>query len=491
MHKRLLICGLTTVALSAAFLPMANGAGQAAGQPKQRPSIDWAPCATTPTAQCGTLKVPLDWSKPSGKQISLAVARRPADDSARRVGTLFFNPGGPGDGAVDDVTERADIVFSPELRARFDLVGMDPRGVGNSTRARCGVPILAPDDTLFPRTEKQFNAMLRHNREVGLSCLHETGPLLGHLDTVSVARDHDALRIALGEDKVNWLGISYGTQLGANYGELFPRHTRAMVLDATLEHSLAEGKQVADEIISTEDSFERFSDWCDGAPECALRGEDVGAVFDRLVSAADRNPIPVDGALRPATGEDIRRETAAKLRVKEPSIFGPDLSWAALSRALRQAIDGDASAFALPPVEYIQDQLASQAGNACMDYVPQVDSWAEMQQRMQLGRQLAPHLQGASETWQVNRCIGWPVPVANPPRTLDVRGVPTLIVHAVHDSSDPYSWAHTLAAQIHGSSLLTRTGDGHTSYFTSACARSAMDRFLVTPKAPADIVCEG
>lgn len=491
MQKRLLICGLTAAALSTAFIPIANGAGQAAGQSRQRPSIDWAPCATAPTAQCGTLKVPLDWSDPGGKQISLAVARRPADDSARRVGTLFFNPGGPGDGAVDDVAEQADTLFSPELRARFDIVGMDPRGVGNSTPARCGVPIVTPDDTLFPRTEKQFDAILRHNRAVGLSCLRETGPLLGHLDTISVARDHEALRIALREDKVSWLGLSYGTQLGANYAHLFPRRTRAMVLDAALEHSLAEGKQVADEIMAVEASFERFADWCDTAPECALRGQDVRVVFDRLVAEADRNPIPVDGALRPVTGEDIRRETDGKLRFKDPAIFGPDLSWAGLSRALRQTLDGDASAFALPPAEVLQNQLAGLLGNACVDYVPQVDSWAEMQQRMELGRQLAPHMQGASETWQANRCIGWPVPVANPPRTLDVRGVPTLIVHAVHDPSVPYSWAHGLAAQIHGSSLLTRTGDGHTSYYTSACARSAMDRFLVTPKAPADIVCEG
>jgi pimeloyl-ACP methyl ester carboxylesterase len=306
-----------------------------------------------------------------------------------------------------------------------------------------------------------------------------------------VARDHDALRRALGVRQVSWLGVSYGTQLGANYAQLFPHRTRAMVLDAALEHSLPEGKQVADEIMAAEASFDRFADWCTTAAECALRGQDVGAVFDQLVAEADRTPIPVDGALRAVTGEDIRRETDGKLRFKETSIFGPDKSWAGLSRALAQAIAGDATAFALPPGDGLQNQLDELFGNACVDYVPQVDSWAQMQRREELGRQLAPHLQGASEIWQVNRCIGWPVPVANPPRTLDVRGVPTLIVHAVHDPSVHYSWAHTLAAQIHGSSLLTRTGDGHTSYYTSPCARAAMDGFLTHPSAPADLVCEG
>jgi pimeloyl-ACP methyl ester carboxylesterase len=490
MKKRLLACGVATAALGAVLVPVATGAGQAAEKVPARPSVDWAPCEATPAAECGTLRVPLDWSRPAGRQISVAVARRPADDPAHRIGVLFYNPGGPGDGAVDDVTEGAVATFSPELRARFDLVGMDPRGVGRSTPVQCTVPIVTPQDTLFPRTEEQYDALVRHNREVGRSCLHDTGALLGHLDTVSVARDHDALRQALHEPQVSWLGLSYGSQLGANYAQLFPRRTRAMVLDAALEHSQPEGKQVADEMLANEDSFNRFADWCDTAPDCALRGQDVRSVFDRLVADADRTPIPVDGALRAVTGEDIRRETMGKLRLRERADFAPGISWPDLSDALQQALKGNAPAFALPPADVMQGQLASQLGNACGDYVPQVDSWEEMQQRIQLGRQLAPHLQGASETWQVNRCIGWPVPVANPPRTLDVRGVPTLIVHAVHDPSLSYTWAHTLAAQIHGSSILTRTGDGHTSYHTSPCAQSATDRFLVVPSAPADSVCE-
>jgi pimeloyl-ACP methyl ester carboxylesterase len=126
-----------------------------------------------------------------------------------------------------------------------------------------------------------------------------------------------------------------------------------------------------------------------------------------------------------------------------------------------------------------------------LDYAPQVDTYQEMQQRLELGRQLAPHLQGASETWQANFCIGWPVKPFNPPRTLNVRGVPTLIIHAVHDPSVNYSWAHGLAAQIDGSALLTRTGDGHTSIYTSDCARSAADTFLIERRSEANRICEG
>ena len=479
-----------SVASIAAVLLVVAGAQASADPGSTRFKITWSPCEKSPQTQCGTLKVPVDWSKPSGTTISLAVARRPAKDPNKRVGALFFNPGGPGDGAAKYVLD-AETIFSPTLIERFDLVGMDPRGIENSSQVRCTLPVITPETTLFPKTEQQFQQLRQHNREVGLNCLAKAGELVRHMDTVSVARDHEALRLALGEATVSWLGVSYGTQLAANYAQLYPSHTRAMVLDAALEHSLPEVHQVAGEIIAAEDSFNRFADWCPTQETCALRGQDVRAVFDRLVEQADRNPIPVEGALRPVTGEDIRMGTKGLLRFKEPSIYGPDLSWAGLSRALQKAMDGDASAFAVAPAGAPQYSIQGLLANACLDYAPQVHTYAEMQQRLELGRQLAPHLQGASETWQAVLCIDWPVRPVNPPKTLDVRGVPALIIHAAHDPSVHYSWAHGLAAQIDGAALLTRAGDGHTSIYTSDCAKAAANAFLVERRSEANRICEG
>ncbi len=479
------------VALLAALLLIIGGTQASADPSQTRFKIAWSACENSPQTQCGTLKVPLDWSKPSGATISLAIARRPAKDPQHRVGTLLFNPGGPGDGAVEYITTHAEDVFTPTLIERFDLVGMDPRGIANSSPVRCTLPLITPETTLFPKTEQQFQQLVKHNREVGLDCLNKAGDLVRHMDTVSVARDHEALRLALGENKINWLGISYGTQLAANYADLYPTHTRAMVLDAPLEHSQAEVHQVADEIIAAEDSFNRFADWCPTQESCALHGQDVRAVFDRLVQQADQNPIRVEGALRPVTGEDIRMGATGLLVIKEPSIYGPDKSWAGLARALQKAIDGDASAFAVAPAEEPQYGYHGAFANICLDYAPQVHTYAEMQQRLELGRQLAPHLQGASQTWQANHCIDWPVKPTNPPKTLNVRAVPTLLIHATHDPNDSYTWAHGLAAQIDGSALLTRTGDGHTSVFNSECAKSAMDAFLIERRSEPNRICEG
>jgi pimeloyl-ACP methyl ester carboxylesterase len=450
--------------------------------------IDFAPCPGSAVVRCGTLRVPADWSDPKGPKISVAVARRPADDPAHRIGTLFYNPGGPGDGAVDNVIA-ADTFFSATLRARFDIVGLDPRGVGGSTPIRCGVPALTPDYTFFPRTQQQFDAMVAHNRAVAKSCLQQTGPLFLHADTVSVARDHEAVRIALGVSRVNWLGLSYGVQVGAQYAQLYPKRTRAMVLDAVLDHSLPEVQLTADAIKTVEEAFERFADWCDTAPDCVLRGQDVRAVYDDLVRSADRNPIPVEGALRPVTGDDIRMNTPNWLAAKTPNVLAGELSWPVFSEVLRRAVAGDAQFFAFPPPGGPTDFLFARIANHCGDYVADIHTFAEMQQRIEMGRQLAPHLQGGSEFWQGGLCIGYPFKVANPQRNLNVKGVPTLIVHATHDPSVSYQWAFGLAAQIHGSKVLSRLGDGHTSYYTSDCARDATDQFLLTRRSAAAPVC--
>jgi pimeloyl-ACP methyl ester carboxylesterase len=484
--RRLAGASLITTAIVGCVLTAAAAVGASReARPPRGTLSPWIACPDNATVQCATLRVPLDWAKPKGAKISLDAVRRPADDPSQNVGTLFFNPGGPGD-TPNDYIKQADTVFSDTLRQRFDLVGLDPRAVGLSTRVHCAVPFLTATGTLFPQTAAQFDELRANNRAVGQSCLEGTGDLVAHTDTVSVARDNEALRAAIGVDKISWLGLSYGTQVAANYADLFGRHTRAMVLDSALEHSQPELQQVTDEMMTAEDSFNRFTAWCPTSPTCALQGQDVAAVFDRLVTDANQHPIDVPGALHPVRGEDIRMETKGLLRMKEVTIY-PDLSWARLSQVLKAALGGDASAFAIP-ADAPQDNPTLLA-IGCMEYVPQIHTYDQMRQRIEMARQLAPHLQGASETWQVNYCIDWPIPAANPPRTLDVRGVPTLMVHAVHDASDPYRWAHTLGNQIEGSAILTRTGDGHTSYHSSPCARAAIDAYLIQPKAPATSTC--
>ena len=178
MHEHVHVSAALAAVLSAGALVSVPASAGPPTSATRRASytVDWAPCQQAPAVQCGTLRVPVDWARPQGAQTTVAVSRRPADDPSRRIGVLFYNPGGPGDGGTSYV-QLAERVFSPTLRERFDLVGMDPRGVGGSEHPRCSVPVLTPDDTIFPRTRSQFDRLLRRNRQVGLSCLRGTGKL--------------------------------------------------------------------------------------------------------------------------------------------------------------------------------------------------------------------------------------------------------------------------------------------------------------------------
>jgi pimeloyl-ACP methyl ester carboxylesterase len=484
-------CSLTTLAVSlCATAAVAATALAGSTGPAATSSIAWKPCKPGASLQCGSIRVPVDWANPTGPKITLRLNMHPAAATSQRVGTLFYHPGGPGDGAISYVND-AKLIFTPALLARFDLVGIDPRGFGASTPVRCSVPLTVPGVTLFPHNQREFQRLVAHNRAVGQSCLKQTGPLLGHVDARSVARDYEAVRAALGIPKISLLGLSYGVQVSAIYAQLYPQHVRAMVLDAALEHDLSDALVTAASVSTIEDSFNRFARWCRLARSCALHGQDVGRVFDKLVARADQHPIAVKGAARPVTGEDIRFGVERGLYFKTPGVFGPSLSWAAFAVAIKHAVAGDASAFAVaPPRGQTDDEYSAQA-TLCMDYPSDVHTYAQMRARLQMGRQLSPHLLGASQAWTLLRCIGWPVKASNPRHRLNIRGVPpVLIINATHDPNTTYAWAYGLAGQIQGSVVLTRVGDGHTSTNGSACVRAAIDRYLINGTTPgAEQVC--
>ncbi|XVU28102.1 alpha/beta hydrolase [Actinoplanes sp. CA-054009] len=462
------------------------GALAATGLARPAPAagvIDWKPCADRPDVQCGTLRVPLDWARPYGPKISLAVARNPVDDPSKRIGSLFLNPGGPG-GPGTILALYGDLIFSPALAERFDLVGVDPRGIAGSTPVLCSGDPYPPGLTLFPRDAAGWRQFVQANRVFGQSCADATGPLISHVDTVSVARDHEAVRAALGEPEFNWLGLSYGTQIGVQYANLYPHRVRAMVFDAVLDHSMGTERMLLDEAATVEDSFNRFAKWCTATAACALHGRDVGALFDRIVAASDRNPVPVAGADHPVTGEDIRLRTQEYLIFKEPNFFRPVSAWLQLGQAISDTLAGNAEGFAIPAPE--GPQSAQATGPACMDNPSEIRTYDQYRRLAREARRIAPHLQGASQSWTLLRCTGYPVKATNPPRRLNIRDVPPiLLVNATHDASTTYKWAGQLQSQVRGSVLLTRIGDGHTSSLHDPCARAAIDRYLIDRVTPA------
>jgi pimeloyl-ACP methyl ester carboxylesterase len=494
------IAGVVLVAGSLA-VPAAAAADTAApGAAAGRTALSWGPCpfpGSPDELQCASLQVPLDYAHPHGPTTTITVDRLPAS-GAHPIGALFFDPGGPGGSGAEVVyAESLGIdFFTASTREHFDLIGLDPRGVGLSSPVRCDPAILNEHVSQFPTDEAQFRRLVAHNRALGRSCLQRTGPLLRHVDTVSVARDLEALRRALGQGRLNYLGLSYGSQIGSTYAALYPGRIRTMALDGALDHSLPSVRLFLDETRAYEDSFNRFVAWCAGTPACALHGQDVAALFDRLVAGAERVPIPAPqcvstGGCRPqVSAEDIRFGVQNLLLFKTPIPFIAPDGWNDLALALQQAAAGDASGLSPPVAAGENDDALNGSAIAieCLDWPTPVRTFADMRRFEALGRAVSPRFHGASQSWTILAgCVGWPAPVVNPPRPFTVRHAPPiLITNATHDPSTPYPWALSLAGRLPSAVLVTRDGDGHTTYLTHGPShtRDAIDAYLVTGRTP-------
>lgn len=476
--------------------PVAPDAAEATAAPAPMPApaaLDWQPCSAQLPAdlECAQLQVPMDYADPSGPTITLGLSRVKATEPASRIGSLIFNPGGPGSSALDLLIAQAtaNYPFTENLRKHFDIVGFDPRGVGQSTPVKCDPQLWNEYPSLFPKTKEEYDALVAHNKAFAQSCLERTGPALAHVDTLSVARDLDAVRAALGDEKISYFGLSYGTMIGAQYAELFPEKIRVMALDGALDHSQSENTFHFVEVKAYEQVLERFAAWCGASPDCALNGKDVLKEFDALVKKADAEPIPApdcvtSGACRPtATGDDIRSAV-------QENLLGTQL-WPGLGEKLARAIAGDASGFSFKLKKAEADHDFSETAIQCLDWPAQTNATYEgYQARRIFDRATAPHTQGAAQSWRAQtRCIGWPVPVKNPPRPLVVEvdaAPPILIINATYDPSTSMQWALEMSSQLPSSALLIRNGFGHTTYANPGPSqvREAIDEYLVTTELP-------
>jgi pimeloyl-ACP methyl ester carboxylesterase len=458
-------------------------------------SIAWHGCGPKQPAnlQCGELSVPLDYHHRHGAKITLGFNRLPAADPAHRVGSLIVNPGGPGGpGSFFVAVEAAGgHLWNPALHKRFDMIGMDPRGVGTSTPVQCDPRVYNRlISQLFPSTEAHFDQLASSARAFGQSCLKRTGPLLAHVDTRSAARDMEALRRALGDGKLNYLGLSYGAHLGSAYAELYPKRIRTMALDAIANHSVSVKTVFADAAATYEDTLNRFAAWCAQTISCPLHGRDVLALFDSVVQRADQQPIPApkcaDGSCRPAvSGGEIRMQALLMLVTKDGIPAVGFSSWKDFAIALARADQGDASDLS-PELATSPLEFSGQAIN-CADYPREIVTYKDFVAKTLLGRGVAPHTQGASEAWLgILACMRWPVPVTYRPHSIMVRGAPRiLLVGSTHDPETNYVWAHELLNQMPSAVLLTRDGDGHTSSWLQHSRTSdAIAHYLITRHTP-------
>ncbi|WP_406192979.1 alpha/beta hydrolase [Kitasatospora sp. NBC_01560] len=479
--RRWLAAGLTV--LAAAVAAPATAQTEDADHRAPAAAVDWHACADTDFAhmQCGSLRVPVDYARPGAGSLTLALVRRPADDQAHRRGTLLLNDGAGGS-SIEQLRLAMHIhlpQFADDMTQKFDLVAVDPRGVGHSTPIVCGEPAKPAGVTHFPQDQAAFDALVTQSRVFADDCLRRNGPLAAHVDLTSTARDFEAVRIGLGEQQVNWYGIHYSTLLGRTYAGLYPDRLRTMVLDTALDDTGSPLSRITQEAATAEDAFNRFATWCTASTDCALHGKDVAAEYDALVARADRAPIPTGGtAHRPLTGEDIREATQDYLTLSGHS-------WPDLAKAVVKAQGGEATDFTVDPdntLDPVQVQVP-----ACLDAAPAVSTFAELARLQKQLAAVSPHLGGAVRSYKaVTGCLGWPVQARPVKAGAPVHGAPpALVLQSTHQALAPYSAGAALAAQLPGSVVLGREGDDYSMFLVSGCVREVTNRYLTTRALPA------
>jgi pimeloyl-ACP methyl ester carboxylesterase len=449
----------------------------ASGQAAQISAIDWKPCPQDVTAECGTLRLPIDYSKPSGEKFDLAVARRKAADPAKRVGVLLVNPGGPGDSGVDMALSLPPYVGA-DFRERFDIVGWDPRGVARSRPVMCSTDLLANPPTSYPANQAEFDALGKYNRDLLDDCRKRSGPIADHADTGATVQDMDAIRRALGEQKISYYGMSYGTLMGQQYAERYGDKIRDMVLDSNMDHSLGTWGFAATAAISAQSSFTEWVKWCDRTTSCALHGQDVVKAWESLLAKADRGEVSNPG--NPAQKIDARGLAREALGAFIEPDFGP---LAEIVAQLTGQLTGQ------QPAKRAAQGEANAVFHAafCSDWSLPVRTFAEYKALEAAETALAPDLRGVSRGHNVAAaCVGLPEKVSNPQHRLDIRNAPKiLMLNSLYDPATPYSWAANAHRQSKDTTvLLTYEGWGHGVYGRSECTTASVDTYLTTLKTP-------
>ncbi|WP_051049796.1 alpha/beta hydrolase [Nocardiopsis ganjiahuensis] len=472
--------------------------------------IEWAPCLTpeelaeaepsegdpdwTSRLECGTVTVPVDHGDTWGETIEMAVVRHPAQGTAEQYrGSLVFNFGGPGSAGVEQF-RAGPLALSRQTRDAFDLVSFDPRGVGESAGFTCpawevvkrpleAVRGTAPEDVTEGRIRDLERAAMRYAR----SCVDEVGEgFLANMGTVSVVRDLDLLRDALGEDRLSYVGYSYGTRVGALYAEMFAENTRALALDGAMQ---IERDVIADAVEQSEGAqtaWEAFVAYClEEAPECPFTGaEEAPAEAEAILAGLDADPIVFDGE---AVG---RHQMLGLLRDSLRS----ERQWESDARLLARIAAGDTgdefvqaylSRFADGPDEAPGATESAFTAVQCADHVRPTDP-RDYQEGARRAAELSPFF-GGDEVWSYLPCAYWPDTELAPTGVSAPMAPPILVIGTLGDPATPYVWARELAGQLASATLFTYEGGGHTAYGNRrACVDGVVDAYLLDGEVPSE-----
>lgn len=450
--------------------------------------VEWTRCAGG-AFQCADIAVPMDWSDPASPSINIAAQRYLARGESQ--GTVLINPGGPG-GSGTELVSVAPIIFGKELLENYDILGFDPRGVGASEPVSCLDPqemdrfLATSFGDLTPDLLEDVKA---ENAKFGKACADNSGDVLGFVDTQSAAKDMDLIRAVVGDEKLNYLGYSYGTQLGATYAGIYPDNVGRMVLDGAIDLRISAHEQSKQQAIGFENALRAFVTDCQATVGCPLSGsvDDGMKQIDVLLTSLLTNPLRTDDSDRVLT------QSLGFYGIAQP-LYAQQM-WPMLRAALTEALaakDGsgllelsDSYFGREPDGTYRDNSFEAFVAINCLDSRGDAD-FATMEQEAADIKAAAPVMGGFFGFGGVS-CSGWPYDAVAQDFDLAATGAnPIMVVGTTNDPATPYVWAQGLAEQLESGFLVTHVGEGHTAYgMGNQCVVDTVDAFFVNGTVPA------
>ncbi|KAM0425177.1 hypothetical protein ACHAPT_009494 [Fusarium lateritium] len=483
------------------------------------PSIKWSKCGNQvplgvpvpDSIDCGHITVPLDHYNPSDGSVQLGMMRLKA--KGPREGILFFNSGGPG--MPSSITVHRQGIWeaedkpgrlpdlSADLRNSFDIIGLDLRGEGLSSPMSCDKDLFNKVVLNVALDDASYERLVKHNQAVAESCSRMTGPLFSKMGTDQRIRDIDLVRQSAGAPVLNWIGWSGGSQIGAEYAELYPDKVGRMALDGINARQMGVAESIYSEAVAFDAALEYFFKWCNSTSECALHERDVASIFDTLVDAAEKEPLPAPGCVETklchpnVTSEDMILRTLMWMAAGHPTPRPRStIGYYALAEALAEAHD-NGNATRLSREMVLSDTATVQiyfphVNVLCSDYTRDFPgSAAEMRSLFTPARALAPHSRGINVNQHARTlCLGWPFEPTDPPHFFDPKRMerlpPIMIVNGLYDAATVVGWAAVMREQMPTGINVWRNAGGHTSYNFMGETQKAMDAFLLNGTIPWD-----
>lgn len=462
-----------------------QGCSPGDGNADVAPAINWSASADQ-GAQSATFIVPMNTVSDDGTQISLALRRYPA--SGAKKGSIVLIPGGPGFSAVDYLDYFAFTSLGVSLRESFDLVAFDPRGVGHSTKVYCvdnPLPYVAIDRS--PENEIEYQNMIATVQDYTARCAKNSGALLGHVSTMDVVRDMELIRQALGEGKLNYIGLSYGTKIGALYADTYPLNVRAMVLDGVYSPSLTLLDFTLEQTAGYEKSLQAFLTSCAQNSSCRFGGGNPEQALTAFMANLKHHPIP-------AGIERMLTYGKAQYGVMLGT-YAQDY-WPWLENALAAAAAGDGSQLLALTDAYFgraNDGSYPNAADAlyavtCTDSSP--PSAAEVEAQIETVTRDYPFF-GAMLMNDILYCTYWPAAPRLQPQMVNAVGAPQImVVGTTGDPATPYAWSQRLASELDSSFLVTFVAERHVAAGTNNCVDERYEQYLLHPETGfSDLIC--